>query len=95
MTELTLKDVLEGMADHETRLLNLEGQHTPSDASRRYSWDETIPSKTTELKSSDTQRYATLEDLDKLRALFVNLKNQFNERSSKKKTGKERFQKYA
>ena len=83
MPELTLKDVLEGMADHETRLLNLEGQHTPSDASQ--SLKEDVPEVRDVKKRFYLTEYASREDVDKLRALFVNLKNQFNEHFSKKR----------
>ena len=72
-----MKRILDGMADFETRTSLLEGLHTPSDASLNNP-QEDVPE---ELVVID---YATLEDIDKVRALFVNLKNQFNEHTSKK-----------
>ena len=88
MTELTLKDVLDGMADFETRISLLEGLHTPSDASlnslQETAFPQFLPLDGTGIKEHG--RHATIEDLDKLRALFVNLKNQLNEHTDKKES---------
>ncbi len=74
-----MKRILDGMADFENRISYQENAHTPSDASLRNP-QEDVPVETRRVGG-----FATLEDIDKLRALFVNLKNQFNEHSSKKK----------
>ena len=84
MAELTLKDVLEGMADLESRLLNLEGLHTPSDASLRNP-DEDVPGVNDAKERFYLTEHASREDLDKLKALVVNLRNQFNSHTDKKK----------
>ena len=84
MTELTLKDVLEGMAELTNDVAYLMNLHTPSDASLR-SPDEDVPGVNDAKERFYLTEYASREDVDKLRALFVNLKNQFNEHSSRKK----------
>ena len=73
-----MKRILDGMADFENRISYQENAHTSSDASLRDPQED-------EPLGVAVIDYATLEDIDKVRALFVNLKNQFNERSSKKK----------
>ena len=87
MAELTLKDVLEGMADFENRISLLEGLHTPSDASLRDP-DEDIPGVNDTRGRFYLTEYASKEDVDKLKALFVNLRNQFNSHTDKKRTNK-------
>ena len=72
-----MKRILDGMADFENRIAYQENAHTQSDASLRDPQED-------EPLGVAVIDYATLEDIDKVRALFVNLKNQFNERSSKK-----------
>ena len=86
MTELTLKDVLEGMADFESRISLLENQHTPSDASQ--SLKEDVPEVSDVKERFYLTEYASRGDLDKLRALIVNLRNQFNSHTDKKRTNK-------
>ena len=83
MAELTLKDVLEGMANFESRISLLEGLHTPSDASLR-SPDEDVPGVNDAKECFYLTEHASREDLDKLKALLVNLRNQFNPHTDKK-----------
>ena len=83
MTELTLKDVLEGMADFESRISLLEGFHTPSDAS--LDSKEDVPGVSDVRERFYLTEYASKEDVDKLKALIVNLRNQFNSHTDKKK----------
>ena len=78
-----MKRILDGIADHENRLSYLENSHTPSDASLQNP-KEDVP-EVAVIDWSPHIEQATKEDVDKLRALFVNLKNQFNEHSSEKK----------